>query len=30
MLIIAVLSPLETAYMFSYSRRRLRQADAEA
>jgi phosphatidylglycerophosphate synthase len=30
MLIIAVLSPLETWYMFSYSRRRLRQADAEA
>ncbi len=30
MLIIAVLSPVETAYMFSYSRRRLRQADAEA
>ncbi len=30
MLIIAVLSPVETAYMFFYSRRRLRQADAEA
>ena len=30
MLIIAVLSPLETAYMYSYSRRKLRQADAEA
>jgi phosphatidylglycerophosphate synthase len=30
MLIIAVLSPVETAYMFFYSRRRLRQAAAEA
>ena len=30
MLIIAVLRPVETAYMFSYSRSRLRQADAEA
>jgi CDP-L-myo-inositol myo-inositolphosphotransferase len=30
MLIIAVLSPVETAYMFFYSRRRLRQADATA
>jgi phosphatidylglycerophosphate synthase len=30
MLIIAVLAPLETAYMFSYTRRRLRQAESEA
>ncbi len=30
MLIIAVLSPVETAYMFFYSRRRLRQAAVEA
>lgn len=30
MLIIAVLSPIETAYMFFYSRRRLRQAAVEA
>ncbi len=30
MLIIAILSPVETAYMFFYSRRRLRQAAVEA
>jgi phosphatidylglycerophosphate synthase len=30
MLIIAVLSPVETTYMFFYSRRRLRQAAVEA